>query len=97
LDNKKTVEKLKDDFKTALKELSTEDIKNIAKYIYTRVGEKQIETLIDINPTKTKNISSVITKLNSDDVKPEGCSYRSRQNHNQYLIENAWNTSCRCK
>jgi hypothetical protein len=46
-------------------------------------------TLININPTKTRNISSVITKLNSDDINPEGCSYRSRHNLNQYLIENA--------
>lgn len=47
------------------------------------------ETLISINPVKTKNISSVITKLNSEDVNPEGCAYRSRHDLNQFLIHNA--------
>lgn len=49
LENKNTVEKLKNDFKAAIKELSTDDINNIANYLYTRVGDKQISELVNIN------------------------------------------------
>jgi hypothetical protein len=45
--------------------------------------------LISHNPTKTKNISSVVTRLNSNDSNPEGCSYKYRYELNQYLSENA--------
>lgn len=45
--------------------------------------------LISHNPAKTKNISSVITKLNSDDVTLGGCSYNSRYKLNSFLDNNA--------
>jgi len=45
--------------------------------------------LNSVNPKKTKNISSVITKLNSNDTSPGGCSYKSRFDLNKYLIDNA--------
>ena len=40
------------------------------------------------SPKKTKNISSVITKLNADSYTPEGCTYKLRYDLNQYLIDN---------
>ena len=42
-----------------------------------------------VTPIKTKNISSVITKLNSDSYVDEGCSYKLRYDLNHYLIENS--------
>lgn len=47
------------------------------------------KTLINTNPVKTKNISSVVTKLGSDDRNDQGCSYGSRHDLNKFLIENA--------
>lgn len=46
-------------------------------------------TVINHNPVKTKNISSVVTKLYSDDTTLNGCSYKSRYELNSFLIENA--------
>jgi hypothetical protein len=40
-------------------------------------------------PIKKKNISSIVTNLNSDDTTYEGCSYRVRYNLTDYLINNS--------
>jgi hypothetical protein len=44
--------------------------------------------VINHNPIKTKNISSIVTNLNSDDVDPEGCTYGFRYRLTDYLINN---------
>ena len=47
------------------------------------------EKLSSYEILKTKNISSVITRLNSEDIRPEGCSYKYRHELNEFLSENA--------
>jgi hypothetical protein len=47
------------------------------------------EKLISHTPVKTKSISSVITRLNSDDINPEGNSYKYRYDLNNFLYEKA--------
>lgn len=47
------------------------------------------ETVINHEPKKTKNISSIITKLYSEDTNLGGCSYKNRYELNEFLIKNA--------